>query len=165
MGAHCQTRFPCLTCGAARTPSSTASSTFWPRSHVLATASSISTGGRSHLLVRSVHLAAQMVTRHRDTMSLHTCRCRNAVTLEEFWRKWNIPVHEWMHRHVFLESLKVRRAATLRFCAAAVAHGFPPLQLWTARLDSLERANSAPRCSPLWCRRSCTSLLSSSPSR
>jgi hypothetical protein len=28
----------------------------------------------------------------------------NAPTLEEFWRKWNRPVHEWMFRHIFLES-------------------------------------------------------------
>ena len=36
---------------------------------------------------------------------------RNAVSLDEFWRKWNLPVHEWMRRHVFLESIKVMMVA------------------------------------------------------
>jgi len=40
----------------------------------------------------------------------------NANTLDAFWRKWNILVHEWLLRHVYLES--VRTAKTSQMTAA-----------------------------------------------
>merc|ERR1712070_926472 len=27
----------------------------------------------------------------------------NSTTLDTFWRKWNIPVHEWCLRHIYVE--------------------------------------------------------------
>eukprot|EP00357_Protocruzia_adherens_P007143 CAMPEP_0115015420 /NCGR_PEP_ID=MMETSP0216-20121206/26762_1 /TAXON_ID=223996 /ORGANISM="Protocruzia adherens, Strain Boccale" /LENGTH=502 /DNA_ID=CAMNT_0002385545 /DNA_START=71 /DNA_END=1579 /DNA_ORIENTATION=- len=29
----------------------------------------------------------------------------NSTSIAEFWRKWNIPVHEWCLRHVYVESI------------------------------------------------------------
>eukprot|EP01102_Stenamoeba_stenopodia_P011475 TRINITY_DN3530_c0_g1_i1.p1 TRINITY_DN3530_c0_g1~~TRINITY_DN3530_c0_g1_i1.p1 ORF type:complete len:478 (-),score=68.88 TRINITY_DN3530_c0_g1_i1:64-1497(-) len=51
----------------------------------------------------------------------------NAPTLEEFWRKWNLPVHEWMFRHVFLESVysgKISKmgAMLVTFSFSAILH-------------------------------------------
>jgi hypothetical protein len=36
----------------------------------------------------------------------------NATTVDDFWRKWNIPVHEFCLRHIYLESIHYKIAAT-----------------------------------------------------
>ena len=51
----------------------------------------------------------------------------NAIDLDEFWRQWNIPVHDWFKRHVFIESvyhfkLNKDMAMTLVFIISAVLH-------------------------------------------
>ena len=51
------------------------------------TESSTRTGGMTVLFQGSVYSNAQH---------------RNATTFDEYWRKWNRIVHEWMLRHVFI---------------------------------------------------------------
>ncbi|KAJ0410133.1 hypothetical protein ATCC90586_001618 [Pythium insidiosum] len=51
----------------------------------------------------------------------------NSTTFDEFARKWNKPVHEFLLRHVYLESLESykiskRSAATLTFFVSALLH-------------------------------------------
>ena len=45
----------------------------------------------------------------------------NATSLDIFWRKWNILVHEWLLRHVYLETLRTAKQSQIllffgRFC-------------------------------------------------
>eukprot|EP00160_Parvularia_atlantis_P018579 Unigene6934_Nuclearia_a/m.21241 Unigene6934_Nuclearia_a/g.21241 ORF Unigene6934_Nuclearia_a/g.21241 Unigene6934_Nuclearia_a/m.21241 type:complete len:251 (+) Unigene6934_Nuclearia_a:928-1680(+) len=62
----------------------------------------------------------------------------NAATLDEFWRKWNLMTHEWLHRHIFLESLRYGRskirATLLTFLVSAVLHEY----LFTLSFKSVE---------------------------
>src|SRR3990167_1981408 len=37
----------------------------------------------------------------------------NAASLDVFWKKWNILVHEWLLRHVYLESVRTAKTSTL----------------------------------------------------
>ena len=37
----------------------------------------------------------------------------NAPSLDTFWKKWNILVHEWLFRHVYLESKRAAKAPSL----------------------------------------------------
>ena len=30
----------------------------------------------------------------------------NATTVEDYWKRWNIPVHNWLVRHVYVPSLR-----------------------------------------------------------
>jgi len=51
----------------------------------------------------------------------------NATSLDVFWRKWNILVHEWLLRHVYLESVRTAKhspmLATLwTFLFSAIYH-------------------------------------------
>ena len=51
----------------------------------------------------------------------------NATTLEDFWREWNRPVHEWCLRHVYIEGrlyggLGKSGAISAVFLASAVLH-------------------------------------------
>jgi len=43
-----------------------------------------------------------------------------------FWRKWNLLVHEWLHRHIYWESVKSgkskKRAMILTFLFSALMH-------------------------------------------
>eukprot|EP00871_Galdieria_phlegrea_P000396 jgi/Galph1/1357/GphlegSOOS_G5931.1 len=53
----------------------------------------------------------------------------NSTTLDSFWSKWNVPVHEWCLRHVFVESMHKyhvnRMSATIAtFLMSAVLHEF-----------------------------------------
>jgi D-alanyl-lipoteichoic acid acyltransferase DltB (MBOAT superfamily) len=46
---------------------------------------------------------------------------------DEFWRKWNIPVHEWCLRHIFVDcqqyfGLNKSVAVLATFFFSAVAH-------------------------------------------
>ena len=62
----------------------------------------------------------------------HTRRARsprrwNATSLRSFWRRWNVPVHEWCLRHLFLElqhygGLPRGAAVGLTFLASGVLH-------------------------------------------
>ena len=65
----------------------------------------------------------------------------NATSLDIFWRKWNILVHEWLLRHVYLESLRTAKqsqntAIFWTFLFSAVYHeliffvGFQVLRPW-----------------------------------
>jgi len=51
----------------------------------------------------------------------------NAPTLDIFWRKWNCLVHEWLLRHIYLESIHTAKttkitATLLTFLYSAVIH-------------------------------------------
>ncbi len=51
----------------------------------------------------------------------------NATSLRSFWRRWNVPVHEWCLRHLFLElqhygGLPRGAAVGLTFLASGVLH-------------------------------------------
>ncbi len=51
----------------------------------------------------------------------------NATSLRSFWRRWNVPVHEWCLRHLFLElqhygGLPHGAAVGLTFLASGVLH-------------------------------------------
>jgi hypothetical protein len=53
----------------------------------------------------------------------------NAHRLDVFWRKWNILVHEWMLRHIYLQRLKSRDerkglAMLFVFLFSAIGHEF-----------------------------------------
>jgi hypothetical protein len=53
----------------------------------------------------------------------------NATTLSSFWRKWNVPVHEWCLRHVYLEfnarhNVRARTAAVGTFALSALLHEY-----------------------------------------
>ncbi len=53
----------------------------------------------------------------------------NSRDLNEFWRKWNSPVHEWFLRHVYAESVYTlkfskKSATTLVFLVSAVLHEY-----------------------------------------
>jgi len=53
----------------------------------------------------------------------------NATTLQQFWRKWNFPVHEWCLRHVYVESIHYfniskKSAVFMTFFISAVLHEF-----------------------------------------
>jgi len=53
----------------------------------------------------------------------------NAISLDIFWRKWNLLVHEWLLRHVYLESIQSAKASKktavmLTFLASAIMHEF-----------------------------------------
>eukprot|EP01114_Cavostelium_apophysatum_P021513 TRINITY_DN7530_c0_g1_i1.p1 TRINITY_DN7530_c0_g1~~TRINITY_DN7530_c0_g1_i1.p1 ORF type:complete len:473 (-),score=89.62 TRINITY_DN7530_c0_g1_i1:50-1468(-) len=53
----------------------------------------------------------------------------NSTTFEEFARKWNKPVHEWLLRHIYLESMTKYKvsssnAAVITFLFSAVFHEF-----------------------------------------
>ncbi|EME29548.1 Diacylglycerol O-acyltransferase 1 [Galdieria sulphuraria] len=53
----------------------------------------------------------------------------NSTTLDSFWSKWNVPVHEWCLRHIFVESMHkyhVNRtsATAATFLMSAVLHEF-----------------------------------------
>lgn len=37
----------------------------------------------------------------------------NATNFDEFARKWNRPVHEYLHRHIYLDQLKTHRTMTV----------------------------------------------------
>ena len=43
----------------------------------------------------------------------------NATTVNDFWRKWNIPVHEFCLRHIYLESIHYKIAPTRHHAAFA----------------------------------------------
>ena len=52
----------------------------------------------------------------------------NAVTMEEFWRWWNLPVHRWCVKHVYLPLIgqgggKVKAMAAV-FLLSAALHEF-----------------------------------------
>ncbi|GJQ11306.1 hypothetical protein GpartN1_g3097.t1 [Galdieria partita] len=53
----------------------------------------------------------------------------NSTTLDSFWSKWNVPVHEWCLRHIFVESMHkyhVNRtsATAATFLMSAILHEF-----------------------------------------
>jgi len=50
----------------------------------------------------------------------------NAPTLEVFWRKWNIPVHNWLSSHIYRVSKKwgTKNAILVTFLFSAVLHEF-----------------------------------------
>ncbi|GAU95954.1 hypothetical protein RvY_07470 [Ramazzottius varieornatus] len=52
----------------------------------------------------------------------------NAETVDEFWRKWNMPVHRWAVRHMFAPLVdngwKRWQAACLVFCMSAFFHEY-----------------------------------------
>lgn len=53
----------------------------------------------------------------------------NSTTLDSFWSKWNVPVHEWCLRHIFVESMHkyhVNRtsATAATFLVSAILHEF-----------------------------------------
>lgn len=53
----------------------------------------------------------------------------NATDLSQFWRMWNMPVHEWCVRHLFVESvsrqrMRARTAALGTFLLSAVLHEY-----------------------------------------
>jgi len=65
----------------------------------------------------------------------------NAATLDVFWRKWNMLVHEWLLRHVYLQSMRSAKASHMTatfitFFFSAVYHeliffvGFQVLRPW-----------------------------------
>uniref|UniRef100_A0A7S3CW48 O-acyltransferase n=1 Tax=Palpitomonas bilix TaxID=652834 RepID=A0A7S3CW48_9EUKA len=65
----------------------------------------------------------------------------NCTTIDGFWRKWNIPVHEWCLRHVYIDSMYYynvnKMVATLgTFAFSAVFHelifavGFRVVRPW-----------------------------------
>lgn len=64
------------------------------------------------------------VTRYADRVFYQ--RWWNASDLATFWKRWNIPVHEWCLRHVYLDLVShgvSRRTAVLAtFFFSAVAH-------------------------------------------
>lgn len=53
----------------------------------------------------------------------------NATTLNSFWRKWNVPVHEWCLRHLYVESvsrhhIRARTATAGTFFFSAIMHEY-----------------------------------------
>lgn len=53
----------------------------------------------------------------------------NATTLDSFWRKWNLGVHEWALRHIVVESVsklnvKPKAAAFATFLLSALLHEY-----------------------------------------
>jgi len=65
----------------------------------------------------------------------------NAEKLDEFWRKWNLIVHEWLLRHVYLETIhsgkaSKKTAVILTFFVSALMHeiafimGFQVIRPW-----------------------------------
>lgn len=53
----------------------------------------------------------------------------NSTTLHQFWRWWNIPVHEWCIRHLYVESVErhhvnARTAALGTFIMSAIMHEY-----------------------------------------
>lgn len=53
----------------------------------------------------------------------------NATTLHQFWRTWNIPVHEWCLRHLYVEAVQVHNvakehAAFGTFLMSAILHEY-----------------------------------------
>jgi len=50
----------------------------------------------------------------------------NARTIEHYWRTWNLPVHNWLHRYVYLPSLSYfgnkLPASIMTFFVSAVFH-------------------------------------------
>lgn len=57
----------------------------------------------------------------------------NSTTFDEFARKWNKPVHEWLLRHVYLEGVKTykmskRNATLITFLFSSIVHEF---FMWT----------------------------------
>jgi len=51
----------------------------------------------------------------------------NSTTMDEFSRKWNLPVYSWLHRHIFLELRKNHSkeiSAFLTFMFSSVFHEF-----------------------------------------
>lgn len=52
----------------------------------------------------------------------------NSPSLDIFWRKWNILVHEWLLRHIFITSMKAKAskqtATLLTFLISAILHEF-----------------------------------------
>ena len=65
----------------------------------------------------------------------------NASSLTEFWRKWNVPVHEWALRHLYVDSIFIlkmseSRAGVIVFIFSAILHeviacfGFSQIKLY-----------------------------------
>jgi sterol O-acyltransferase len=53
----------------------------------------------------------------------------NSTTMEEFSRRWNLPVHAWLHRHIFLELKKNFNysnefSAFITFLVSSIFHEF-----------------------------------------
>jgi len=53
----------------------------------------------------------------------------NSTTFDEFARKWNKPVHEWLLRHVYLESIKSYKVSTpnasvITFLFSSIVHEY-----------------------------------------
>jgi len=53
----------------------------------------------------------------------------NARSFDSWWRKWNTPVHKWMLRHIYLDSMQTVNysrdaAAMATFAISALAHEF-----------------------------------------
>jgi sterol O-acyltransferase len=53
----------------------------------------------------------------------------NSTTMEEFSRRWNLPVHAWLHRHIFLELKKNfgysnEFSAFITFLVSSIFHEF-----------------------------------------
>jgi MBOAT, membrane-bound O-acyltransferase family len=53
----------------------------------------------------------------------------NSTTLGSFWRKWNVPVHEWCLRHLYVESVtrrnvRARTASVATFIFSAIMHEY-----------------------------------------
>jgi sterol O-acyltransferase len=53
----------------------------------------------------------------------------NSTTMEEFSRRWNLPVHAWLHRHIFLELKKNFNcsnefSAFVTFLVSSIFHEF-----------------------------------------
>eukprot|EP01119_Soliformovum_irregulare_P008740 TRINITY_DN2184_c0_g1_i1.p1 TRINITY_DN2184_c0_g1~~TRINITY_DN2184_c0_g1_i1.p1 ORF type:complete len:434 (-),score=50.33 TRINITY_DN2184_c0_g1_i1:492-1793(-) len=67
------------------------------------------------------------ITRFADRRFYHDWW--NCTTWDEFARKWNIPVHEFLLRHVYLETINTYKisdtsAAVVTFLLSSVAHEF-----------------------------------------
>lgn len=53
----------------------------------------------------------------------------NQSTISGFWRRWNIPVHEWCLRHIFIElngrrNIPAQTAAAATFAVSALLHEY-----------------------------------------
>ncbi|CAI2362448.1 unnamed protein product [Moneuplotes crassus] len=52
----------------------------------------------------------------------------NSTSLSQYWRKWNLPVHNWLTRHIYLPSIRRGRSKAfsmfLVFLFSAILHEF-----------------------------------------
>mmetsp|Transcript_39329 Transcript_39329/g.38878 ORF Transcript_39329/g.38878 Transcript_39329/m.38878 type:complete len:125 (+) Transcript_39329:464-838(+) len=52
----------------------------------------------------------------------------NSTSLSQYWRKWNLPVHNWLTRHIYLPSMRRGHSKALSmflvFLFSAVLHEF-----------------------------------------